>query len=254
MRVIVTRPEPEAGRWAQALRARGIDALALPLIDILPMPDAQPLRDAWRALGTCKAAMFVSGNAVHGFFAARPTDAAFAGSRAWATGPGTQQALLAHGVVSGAIDVPSGDSAQFDSESLWALVHGQLAPGDRVLIVRGADAQGQTAGRDWLAQRLRESGAQVDVVCAYRRAVPRWSAEQQGAARQAAAAGAQWLFSSSEAVANLAQLLPGQGWSRASALATHPRIAEAAQSLGFAEVRLVRPSLDAVVASIESAR
>ena len=48
MRVIVTRPAGEAGRWLDELRARGFDAVALPLMAIAPVLDASVLRGAWR--------------------------------------------------------------------------------------------------------------------------------------------------------------------------------------------------------------
>ncbi|WP_415139457.1 uroporphyrinogen-III synthase [Ottowia sp.] len=128
----------------------------------------------------------------------------------------------------------------------------RIRPGLRVLIVRGGDAQGRLAGRHWLAEQLRAAGAVVDQVVAYRRRAPVLDAAQRALAEAAAQGGSRWLFSSSEAIANLRAALPAQDWSAAAALATHPRIAEAARAAGFGRVRDVPPSLDAVVASIES--
>ena len=54
------------------------------------------------------------------------------------------------------------------------------------------------------------------------------------------------------AVRHLQQCLPGQGWQRARAIATHPRIAEAALAAGFGAVHGARPTLEAVAASIKS--
>ena len=68
----------------------------------------------------------------------------------------------------------------------------------------------------------------------------------------AAADGALWLFSSSEAITNLCQCLPGTDWSAARALVTHPRIGDAARAAGFGAVHDTRPTLEAVAASIES--
>ena len=45
--VIVTRPEREAAQWVADLRAAGLDAVALPLIVIAPVADAEPMRLAW---------------------------------------------------------------------------------------------------------------------------------------------------------------------------------------------------------------
>ena len=48
--------------------------------------------------------------------------------------------------------------------------------------------------------------------------------------------------------------LPAQDWRAARAVATHPRIAQAATDTGFGVVCLSRPALPEVVASIESIR
>jgi uroporphyrinogen-III synthase len=90
-------------------------------------------------------------------------------------------------------------------------------------------------------------------VISYQRERPRFSPEQLQLARAAATDGAVWLFSSSEAVANLQACLPGQDWRAARALTTHGRIAEAARAAGFGVVREARPALADILASLESA-
>jgi uroporphyrinogen-III synthase len=255
MRVIVTRPASEAGRWVDALRERGFDALSIPLMGIAPIRDPAALRAAWRSLAQMRAVMFVSGNAVRHFFGGKPAgDAWPSDTRAWATGPGTGEALLEAGVDAALIDSPPLSAARFDSETLWDQVAAQVRPGDRVLIVRGGDAQGASSGRDWLAGRLGAAGARVDFVVAYRRQAPEFSAAQVQQAKDAATAGDVWLFSSSEAISHLQAALPRQDWSRARAVATHPRIAEAARGAGFGVVCESRPAVDAVVAALESFR
>ncbi|RYF14215.1 MAG: uroporphyrinogen-III synthase [Comamonadaceae bacterium] len=251
MAVVLTRPPQEAAHWAAHLRGHGIESVVLPLLAIGPAPDPDALRDAAAHVQRYAAVMFVSANAVHGFLPIAP---GLGLARAWAPGPGTRDALCAAGVPADRIDAPAADAAQFDSEALWLQVRGQLHSGDRLLLVRGGDAEGRSQGRDWLAQQLVASGVQVDTVVAYTRRMPDWSAMQRTQARQAAEGGSLWLFSSSEAARNLARLLPGQDWSRSRALATHPRIAEAVRALGFGDVRESRPALHDVVASIESAR
>ncbi|HYE41103.1 MAG TPA: uroporphyrinogen-III synthase, partial [Ramlibacter sp.] len=214
-------------------------------------PDLQALRQAAAGMQRHAAVMFVSANAVQGFFRVA---GGLLPARAWAPGPGTREALRAVGVPEERIAAPADDAAQFDSEALWQQVGGQLRSGDSLLLVRGGDAQGRSQGRDWLAQRLAEAGVHVEIVVAYTRQVPVWDEARRAAARQAAGDGSLWLFSSSEAARNLLQLLPGQDWSRSRALATHPRIAEAVRALGFGEVHASRPALQEVLASIESAR
>jgi uroporphyrinogen-III synthase len=257
MHLIVTRPPREAQQWVQALRAAGHDATALPLIAIGPAPDAAAVAAAWRELPCYRAVMFVSAQAVQGFFAAQPSGpSAPLPAQAWATGPGTARALRAAGMPAPAVISPPADADRFDSEALWQCVAPTLASGQRVLIVRGADAAADAvgSGRDWLAERLQAAGLQVDFVASYQRLPPALDTAQQQLAQQAAGDGTLWLFSSSEAVRNLRAALPQQSWQAARALATHPRIAEAARQAGFGEVRTTRATLEAVLASIESLR
>ena len=254
MRVFVTRPENEARRWVHELRQRGIDALFFPLIAVVPALRTETLRSAWLALHGFRAVMFVSGNAVRHFFGQRPAAAPWPErTRAWATGNGTSEALRDAGVAPFLIDSPAADAAQFDSETLWQQVGGQLKPGDKVLIVRGGDASGQAAGRDWLADQVAAAGARVETAVAYLRAIPELDAAQLALARCGAGDGV-WLFSSSQAIAHLEALLPQQDWRNARAVATHPRIAQAARRAGFGVVCESRPSVEAVAAALESIR
>jgi uroporphyrinogen-III synthase len=252
--VIVTRPEREATPWAAALQAQGVRAEALPLIQIAPLPDASALQAAWRQVPRQWAVMFVSANAVRFFMAERPDGLDLRACRAWSTGPGTQTALLAAGWPADQIDSPSVDASQFDSEALWALVAARVPQGGgaSVLIVRGADAQGRMAGRDWLAQQLAAAGVQVQQVTAYVRQAPVLSAAQQRRAAQAMTDGSWWLFSSSEAAQHLLQACPGLDVGQARALATHPRIAQRLHAWGWGQVETVPAGLDAQALSIKS--
>ncbi|MCB2030662.1 MAG: uroporphyrinogen-III synthase, partial [Rhodoferax sp.] len=126
MRVIVTRPLAEAERWVQGLAQQGIEALAVPLIEIRPLAQTGAIAAAWRRCRQCQAIMFVSAAAVAHFFAARPPDADLGtpeqGPRLWAPGPGTVAALVRQGVDPRRIDAPAVGSGQYDSEALWAQV------------------------------------------------------------------------------------------------------------------------------------
>lgn len=251
MAVVLTRPLGEAERWAARLRRHHVDALVLPLLAIAPPVDPAPLQRAAAEADRYTALMFVSANAVQGFFACDPV---FDRAAAWAPGPATEEALCIAGVPPERIAAPAGDAEQFDSESLWAQVGPGLRAGDRVLVVRGGDGTGRSQGRDWLLQQLAARGVTVDTVAAYTRQAPTWNEAQRAAARRAASDGSLWLFSSSEAANHLPQLVPGQDWSQARALATHPRIAATVQALGFGSVRESRPTFEDVLASIESRR
>ncbi|HYP71666.1 MAG TPA: uroporphyrinogen-III synthase, partial [Variovorax sp.] len=150
------------------------------------------------------------------------------------------------------VDVPGADAQQFDSEALWQIAQPQVRPGTRILFVRGGDAQGLPEGRDWLSRQVSDAGAGQETVVTYRRVPPAWNPQERRMAEAAAADGSVWLFSSSQAIANLGAMLPDTDWSGARAIATHPRIAQSAQAAGFGHVLPSLAQLDALVASIES--
>lgn len=243
--LIVTRPRPQCAGWLARLAALGVDAVALPLIEILPARDAGPAGAAWAALGAVDLAVFVSPNAVEQFFARSDGATWPVNTLAACVGPGSAQALAAHGVPSELIVQPAPDAASLDSEHLWQ----QLQPrrrwsGARVLLLRG------DGGREWLADRLAEAGAQVEAVTVYHRAGPRLDAAEQALLGEVRARPRDfvWLFSSAEAVGHLAPFgLAGQ-----RAIATHARIAEAARAVGFAPVVLARPDPEAVTRALKS--
>ncbi len=266
-RVIVTRPQLQANQWVSELQRAGFEALALPLISTQSSTDGPMLRAAWAQAQSALAVMFVSAAAVEAMTEAIGPLAVKAhvamGARAprlWCTGSGTRARLLAAGFATDVIDAPDAQALQFDSEALWQRVGHQVRAGDRVLIVRGDDrdlAPDQAGddpgrGRDWLAAQIRAVGADAQFVVAYERQVPVWSAQELATARSAAQDGSVWLLSSSRALAHLTVLLPAQSWSQARGLCTHPRIAQAAQALGFASIRVSSPALPAVLASIKS--
>ena len=242
--VVITRPAGQSNELIAQLAAAGVAVLDFPLIDIAPVTDEAPLRAALASLERYALVVFVSPNAV---------DHAFARSDAiWphalpigVVGPGSVQALARHGVAAPAytiISPPSvadDDTARFDSEGLFAAIDTALGAtsleGKCVLIVRG------DGGREWLADRLREAGAEVETVAAYRRLVPEPSIG--GWARvHALLAGAPhaWLLTSSEGVRNLHELAQEHltadeitQLKHANLVTPHPRIAQTARALGF---------------------
>lgn len=263
--IIVTRPAPDAQRWVAQLQQRGISAEALPLIEIASVPDLTAARAAWAQLDHYAAVMFVSGNAVTHFFSARGSGAqapatdltSLSSVRFMAPGPGTAQVLAAQGVPAAQIDTPPADALQFDSEALWHVVGQRDWAGLRVLIVRGQSGHNGTLdaaadvvapGREWLARQLENAGAAVDFVVVYERRAPHFTTAQLQRIAASQSDGSVWLFSSSEALSHLPQ--PAD-WSQARAIATHSRIASAAQSAGWGVVIESRPALDDIVASIE---
>lgn len=240
LRLLVTRPWPQADAWVEDLRAAGFDAVALPLLDIAGPADAPAVRDAAARLGTFAAVVFVSPNAAQRFWetaglAQWPAQVLAAGP-----GPGTAAALRALGVPAACVVEPAAGSAQFDSEALWsALQPLRDWTGAPVLIVRG------DGGREFLAQAFGAHGARVETLQAYRRQPPAWGPVERAllGAALAAPAAHLWLLSSSEAIEHLPGLAPGVSWAASRAVCTHARIAARARALGFGQVDSIAPGL-----------
>ncbi len=279
MALLVTRPEPQASAWAEALRQAGVPAQALPLIAITAPPEPHAVSRLWQELGehpdsttsaaesrpaelrSPRALMFVSPAAVEGFFRLRPEGCTWPqGTLATAPGPGTAQVLLLAGASAGLsasqIVSPSADAEQFDSEALWPLLAPMNWQGSRVAIVSGGDASG-AQGRTWLTHRWRDAGAEVEAVQAYQRGPGNWTPEQARLAQDALRdADTTWLLSSSQALDflldhHLPQLGPThwQGTRAANLrlLCTHPRIAEHAAQRGIRHAQRCAPTLASVV-------
>lgn len=255
--VILTRPASELAVWAKSLEKAGYPVQSWPLIELQANADMMRLNRVLASWHGYQAVMFVSRAAVQHSFQNHIPKAGWGLTRCWATGPGTRQALLDAGVPMGLIDSPPPNSAQFDTEALWRVVKTKLQADRAVLVLRGSDADkpdsaAEGVGRDWLIKQLQAVQVPVDSMAVYQRNLPVWDAPQLFKARQAAHDSSIWIFSSSQSVHNLAQLVPNQDWSQAKALATHERIAQAALDLGFCEVKVSKPSMAEVLASLES--
>jgi uroporphyrinogen-III synthase len=130
VRLLVTRPEPDAERTAAALRARGHVALIVPLLRI------EPLQHAEIGSGPFDALLVTSANAAAGHHAR------FAQLRAlpvFAVGDRSAQAMRTAGFAEVI-------SAQGDVGDLAALVAPRLKTGASLLYLAGADRTGDLAG------------------------------------------------------------------------------------------------------------
>jgi uroporphyrinogen-III synthase len=245
--VVVTRPEEAGRRLTAELAALGIDALWLPAFDLGPAPEPQAVAATLARLADYDFAIFVSPAAV------RATAAVLSG--AWpattaiaVVGAGTERAARERLAGANATTVFSaaGDDAESGSEALWSVLCAQPSPPRRVLILR---AQG---GREWLLDRLREAGAQVEPLAVYARRAHAPSDPDHDWLRQHAGQGAlASVVTSSEAVAALVDAMRDAPAALAAlragpALASHPRIAERLRAGGFVDVRLCAPNAAAI--------
>ena len=253
--VIITRPLAQAQPLADRVAALGRVAEILPLLEITPLPDSAPLQAALARLRDYALVAFVSPNAI---------DAAFAYISQWpagviaaVVGEGSRAALAARGV---SHIVSPGDAAQSDSESLLQSLDLLALNGKPVLIVRG------DSGRELMADGLRAAGALVDVVPAYRRAVPALSEQLAATLQRLLAQQNDWIITSSEALRGLVGLLHQMDLRHPVAMqhnsvvamqqqhliVPHARIAETAKNLGFSKVTLTGSGDERLLAALQS--
>ncbi|MFX3545858.1 MULTISPECIES: fused uroporphyrinogen-III synthase HemD/membrane protein HemX [Ralstonia] len=254
--VVVTRPRAQAPMLVAALERHGLRTHQFPLLDIAPTPNLDDLRAALGDPSRYALVVFVSPNAVQQAFAAMPEGYRWPQEVPVAVvGPASAQALAAHGVAPPAHRViqpdTHADDARQDSEALYGRLDVPSLQGREVLIVRG------NGGREWLADQLREAGASVRTVEAYRRSVPAPDAAAWLALRAVLSRRHAWTLTSSEAVRNLDELARANlsppdldTLHGAPCFASHARIVEQAKSLGFRDVTLTGAGDDRLLASV----
>ncbi len=229
--ILLTRPAGQNEALAAALQAHGAQTWLLPLIEILPPgeADAAALQALAPRLSGFYLAFFVSPNAVAHALRLLPHPLWPASLRVATVGPGTARALHEAGFAE--VVVPS---SGFDSEAVLALPEfsAPAVAGRRVLILRG------NGGRELLAETLLARGAQLAVHTCYQRRAP---VLDVASLLQAARKGrlAALVFSSSEAVDNLAQQLAENMPALlrcAPVFVPHARIAQRLRELGATDL------------------
>lgn len=172
MRVVVTRAAHQADELAMLLRKNGAEPILLPMIAIGPPLDPEPLRRAAEHANEYDWIIFTSANAVAAFSGVLRRPVRECRSRVAAIGTATRNAAWARGFV---VDlVPEA----YVSESLLAALTSENLAGSRILIPSAAIT------RDVVPAALREQGAHVDVVEAYRNVIPPEAAARAGAVFQ----------------------------------------------------------------------
>lgn len=159
-RIVVTRSREQAGELIDMLEARGAEAIGAPAIRMAPPEDPAPLDAACAAVSGFDWVVFTSANAVQPFMKRLLLQGDVRdlhGVRLCAVGPSTASHLQRYGI---RVDLtPAEFRADAVLEAMRAL--GSLA-GARVLLPRADIAS------DRLAEGLREAGADVVDVIAYR--------------------------------------------------------------------------------------
>lgn len=165
LRILVTRRPEQAEALTTRLRDLGATVSELPLIEIGPPSETEPLDRALGALRGYDWIAFTSANAVEAV-ARRCADLGVQGPlpRVAVVGPATREAVLrSFPMARVEVEPPSAHRAEGLVQALGA--HGRVE-GSRFLVPTSDKA------RDTLAQGLRDQGAVVDWVVAYRTGAP----------------------------------------------------------------------------------
>ncbi|WP_457755466.1 uroporphyrinogen-III C-methyltransferase [Thermodesulfatator indicus] len=163
-RIVVTRTRAQASQLVESLEECGAECLEIPTIKIVPPDSFEPLEQAIEQIETYDWLIFTSVNGVQVFFErlfARGKDArALANTKVAAIGVATAELIKKYGLL---VDLLP---QEFRAEGLLeALLKEELA-GKKVLIPRALEA------REILPEKLREAGAEVEVVPAYQTILP----------------------------------------------------------------------------------
>jgi uroporphyrinogen-III synthase len=244
LRVLVTRPVPQADNLCQQLRLLGAEPVRFPTLKITPISESesgyQNLKNAFLNLDQYHAVIFVSGNAarmahqwIDQYWPQLPVDIDWL-----AVGSATTQALQqCHIPVF--CQHPTG--SLMDSETLLQLPRLQQLTDQKILICRG---QG---GRELLAETLHQRGAIVDYAELYRREIPVYSQAEIESIIYKPAASAM-LVSSAEALTNLVTLTrtetTGNVLTKIKLIVPSQRVAELAIKYQFKQIKIAANATD----------
>jgi uroporphyrinogen III methyltransferase/synthase len=167
-RIVVTRPRKQAGGLAQRIEALGGEVIEFPTIEIQPPESFADLDRAVQTIDTYQWIIFTSVNSVEPFLErlslAGKSISDVCHAQVVAIGAETAKRLAAAGIVVSVI--PS----RYQAEGILESLDPAVLADNRVLIPRAAKA------RDVLPDTLRQWGATVDVIAAYRTVAPDFDA------------------------------------------------------------------------------
>jgi uroporphyrinogen-III synthase/uroporphyrinogen III methyltransferase/synthase len=244
-RVLVTRALHQAGRFSRELSALGATAVEVPVIAIGPPESFEPLDEALKHLDRYDWLILTSSNTIERIcnrasrFVVNPAKAE--GLKIAAIGGATAETAISYGFR--VTVVPDAYLAESLVSALCEMVRGK-----RLLLPRAAVA------RDVIPDALRAAGAEVDVVEAYRNAMPEAAPEQL---RQALAEGLDAAtFTSSSSATHLAEAarLAGVAWPFAGvpAVSIGPITSQTLQELDWPPAAEANPSnISGLIAAVE---
>ena len=260
--IVITRPSGQARQLIEvlthAIEKSGVaqrslpEILSLPLLTIIPKDDEQLADHIASSLKDADLAIFVSPNAIESVMRLLERDWQDFSKKVipiGVMGGSSALALKNHGI--GVEDNPTPvfmprNNEQWDSEGLWAEL--QKLNWDwsskTVIIFKGE------GGRDWLAETLKNVGAQVEEFSVYARVPLDLNSPAWDDIHEMDFATSLWLLTSSEAVRYLGQAkLP---LDIATAICPHHNIADAAEQIGFGEVFTCEPGDESLIAASQA--
>jgi uroporphyrinogen-III synthase len=259
-KIIVTRPRDQLDQAIASIQQNltdqdlDIEVLGLPLLEIVPEVNPALAEQLYQGLCNAQWLSFVSPNAflaadqlLHTFQYDWPSHLKLA-----LIGGGTEKAILASRFKPALIVKPA-DESQWDSEGLWLqLMHQEKNwSGKKILVVRG------DTGREWLVNQWQSEEALVQSISIYKRKNldqqdPYWqnflsmwknlsSSPSHSQRKQLF-----WVMSSSQACQYLSETLMALNLKEvilncSVALATHEKIAQSAEKIGFSKVIHILP-------------
>lgn len=228
--IVITRPTHQAQALTCQLQQAGAIVIACPLLSIEALPC--PLLSRVDVLSTYQLALFTSPNAVECGVAQLPNLQPLRQMRIAVIGKATAQALAYY-------DLPVDylPSTHFTSEELLALLEFQALAPHKVLLIKGK------GGRTLLADTLLARGMEVTLCEVYQRvhlALPTTPIEWEAA---------HWVMMTSlEALEHLISCWQGTiNPANVNLLVGSTRIAQAAQQLGFKQIRTAQNPSDSAM-------
>ncbi|MGD0154426.1 MAG: uroporphyrinogen-III C-methyltransferase [Thermacetogeniaceae bacterium] len=158
-RILITRAPHQMHEFAKKVLDLGGEPQCLPVLELAPPQDLDPLDRALEHLGDYQWVIFTSANGVSFLIKRmqeRGIDIRSLRGQLAALGPATAQTLARHGLQVAFTPV------EYRAEALLDGLLGMITPGSRVLLPRAAEA------RNVLPEGLRSAGVHVDVAPAYR--------------------------------------------------------------------------------------
>lgn len=223
LRVLITRPQPQANRLADFLQAKGAKTTILPMVEICPVPLEAALEEIEqfsKVIAISVPAVEIAHQKLAELFS--PEELC---NRAWFTpGKGTAKALREKGVQ------PQCPDSEFTSEAMLELPELKQVEGENILLLKGE------GGRDLLNEELTQRGAKVVSLSLYRRQCPDYSPSEvettlASAGINAIVATSGQILSNIQACSpNLQDMLP------VPLIVPSPRVAEQAKEYGFKKV------------------